>query len=131
MRRGNFKQKHKYLTKKERQFLLYEKTESDLKIELSDISEAKGKEHVSRRPDPKTSWEGPRFEFLSFLGTRERWDGPRQADCCHGRKLDRHEYCLMCDRSGLDRLIPKPTAADARRRKSAYRDSRKLKGGMK
>lgn len=86
-----------------------------------------GKSHVSQRQEPKTSWEGPRFEFLSFLGTRERWDGPKQKDCCHGRKLGQHEYCLMCDRSGLDNQIPKPTKADARRRKSAYKPDSRLR----
>lgn len=127
----NFRRNYNRLTRKEKRVLLYEKLEVDIGVVMDDFAESAGKSHVSRRPDPKTSWEGPRFDFLSFLGTRERWDGPKQSDCCHGRKLDQHEYCLMCDRSGLDRLIPKPTEADARRRRSAYRMSGGLKGGRK
>lgn len=131
MGRRNFSRRYKKLTKKERERLLFEKLETDIRLSIDNFEESTGKKHTLRRPEPKTSWEGPRFEFLSFLGTRERWDGPKQQDCCYGRHLNQHEYCLMCDRSGLDRLIPKPNKTDERLRRSAYKSPNKLKGGRK
>ena len=127
----NFRKSGKQLTRKERRILRNEKLETDLGIGMEEFDVSAGRSHSSRRPEPKTSWEGPRFDFLSFLGTRERWDGPEQEDCCHGRHLEDHEYYLMCDRSGRDELIPKPTRADARRRVSSYRRRECLKGGRK
>lgn len=72
-------------------------------------------------------WEGPRFEFLTYLGSGETWNGPGQKDFCRGRHLNRDEYCLSCDRCGRDAEIPRPP----KQKKSARYPHRrgKLKGG--
>jgi hypothetical protein len=64
----------------------------------------------SRPSQQGNPWEGPRFTFSVFLGEGRRWPIPkvgRRCGCCRGSKLESFEYCLVCDRSGMDRLIPK------------------------
>lgn len=100
-------------------------------LDPREFTEDDARRHARARTPAKPlhDWEGPRFEFSLFLGDSEIWQGPEQADFCRGRKLAKHEYCLACNRSGRDNVIPRPSAADLRLRRTAYRPSSKLKGG--
>jgi len=73
---------------------------------------------VMNRVDPGNPWEGPRFSFSHLLGESPTWPGEARIEdqvlwrwdgaawvCgfCAGRKLEAHQVCLSCDRSGRDR----------------------------
>jgi hypothetical protein len=62
-------------------------------------------------------WEGPRFQFTLLVGLSAIWRGPAAGPCpFHGAALPPEGYCVACDASGRDALIPRPTAAELRAR---------------
>jgi hypothetical protein len=86
------------------------------------------------KPAKSSAWRTPDRLPLphAFLGTRETWpiapDGLKRCGACHGRKLKPGEYCLACQRWGLDSLLkrrpaPKPT-------RTSYKPDPVLKGGV-
>ncbi len=118
-------------------------------------------------------WEGPRYDFPILLGNGLPWDGPRaqviQVEAEDGSGEERVRYlesagprecplghadeplrpqsvCLLCCRSGMDLVIPRPSVADLKKRaepkqEKAHatapprprkgRDGRVLAGGLK
>lgn len=73
-------------------------------------------------------WEGPRLTFTRFVGESRTWyHPPRKYEFCHGAPLGEDVYCLDCDRSGKDDLIPTVKRDDLRRLARMKDDG--LKGG--
>jgi|GEM_PF-4775733 len=95
------------------------------------------KTEVEQAPVPVSQgnpWEGPRYTFSRLVGESRTWHGrpDKGSRCtfCNNSKLEPHEYCLGCDRCGRDEVIPKPTAAELKKRRNRqYRPKPGLKGG--
>jgi hypothetical protein len=87
---------------------------------------------AAKRAEKAGEWQGPRLSFDRYLGESAIWRGPewlgaKPCPFCRGRRLGGHEYCLGCNRSGKDGLIPHPTEAELRMLRRAERDG--LAGG--
>lgn len=86
------------------------------------------------KPAKSSAWRMPERLPLphAFLGTRETWpiapDGLKRCGACHGRKLKPGEYCLACQRWGLDSLLKRRPAPEPTR--TAYKPDPKLRGGV-
>jgi hypothetical protein len=94
---------------------------------------------------PGNSWEGPRLAFRLLLGTSDVWSGPESLwlwddasgawvcrFCSHLSELPASAYCVACDRSGLDRVVGKPSGADLAKRTDrgrVYAPTPGVKGG--
>jgi hypothetical protein len=93
-------------------------------VAAADEVEARAPRKRSRADHPPAL---PRPTIL--LGERLIWDGPRWTETkpcpgCRGRRLTAARYCLVCERWGLDYLVPsRPAGARTR-----YERGR-LKGG--
>jgi hypothetical protein len=82
-------------------------------------------------------WCGPRISFDHFIGESRIWHGPPNGHRCawHGKRLEPGEYCLGCDRCGLDDrgIIPRPSKeavlACRRAEEERRKEGRGLKGG--
>jgi hypothetical protein len=93
-------------------------------VELAEIAERLER---SVRRDSAAITNGTR-NALSFpqprhlLGSTTRWDGPdRKGPCpgCTGRDLTSTQYCLICERWGLDWCLPKVKPARPAKPKAA------------
>jgi hypothetical protein len=85
-------------------------------------------------------WEGPRYDFALLLGGSPTWSGPESLWLWHsgrkrwvcrfcghyGARLPLVAYCLACDRSGRDLVIPK----GKRRTEAKEPKDDGLKGGV-
>ena len=125
------------------------------KAKLAEIEARYAAERAQRRSAVEPDRERVYFIAIPlpvprrFLGTREQWpllagdprqphvwtpaDGPCPA--CHGRPLATLVFCLWCDRSGVDHLIPpqpRPQTRPATKTSRATRKGRsaRLKGGV-
>ncbi len=137
---------------KERRVRSREVTETDLGVPLDRAKEvrtrlrkAKDKSDTTkpkrRKRQPKDPWEGlpcapedtRRFHFRNVIGMSGTWYGPVEGcPCfgCGGATLPTDTICARCDASGLDFVIGRPTAVEAKPEARRYAPTPGVKGGV-